>query len=38
MNKEIMIYLYIEILYSSEKTKSMNLPKKKMQLKRSQIK
>lgn len=29
MNKEIMIYLYIEILYSSEKTKSMNLPKKK---------
>lgn len=29
MNKDIMVYLYIEILYSSEKTKSMNLPKKK---------
>ena len=28
MNKDIMVYLYIEILYSSEKTKSMNLPKK----------
>lgn len=28
MNKEIMVYLYIDILYSSEKTKSMNLQKK----------
>lgn len=39
MNKEIMVYLYIDILYNSEKTKSMNLQKKKkMQLKRSQKK
>lgn len=28
MNKKIMVYLCIDILYSSEKTKSMNLPKK----------